>query len=159
MWNHAFMFSVTLYHPVRPYKHNFSLALYQQCAYAQAPVVLLMISKLHTFRKSKRLEEKLVILIILQNPCQVQQTLFSVKVRLGQVRLDQVKFVLGQVWTWVRFGLVQVTQVRQDLGQVWVRLGSAWVRFGLLLDNCVPLFITRKVSTKTLLRKIHPFSP
>ena len=30
MWNHAFMFSVTLYHPVRPYKHNFSLALYQQ---------------------------------------------------------------------------------------------------------------------------------
>ena len=48
MWNHAFMFSVTLYHPVRPYKHNFSLALYQQCAYAQAPVVLLMISELQT---------------------------------------------------------------------------------------------------------------
>ena len=58
MWNHAFMFSVTLYHPVRPYKHNFSLALYQQCAYAQAPIVLL-ISKLQTFKKSKSLEERL----------------------------------------------------------------------------------------------------
>ena len=53
MQNHAFMFSVTLYHPVRPYKHNFSLALYQQCAYAQAPVVPLMISKLQTCKNQR----------------------------------------------------------------------------------------------------------